>query len=128
MENNLSEKIKELEERINELESRRVHQADITPSSVHDRHIYLGERTQGDIIYIDSENRLKLLNAGTSGGVLVTGGSGANPSWSTPDTGWSVTNKTEDKTLDCNVGSVDVVADVLGTLIDVLKSIGIISS
>jgi hypothetical protein len=106
----------------------RVHQSMIIPGAVTDRHIGLGERAQGDILYIDSVKRLKLLNAGTSGGALITGGSDANPAWSTPDTGWAVTNKEEDKTLDCNVNDTLVTSDVVGTLIDVLISIGILSA
>ena len=89
-----------------EIDKLRIHQSQIIPSAVKDRHLDLGERAQGDILYIDSEKRLKLLNAGTSGGALITGGSGADPAWSTPDTGWAVTNKTEDKTLDCNVNDL----------------------
>lgn len=42
-------------------------------------------------------------------------------------TGWSVTNKTTDTTLDCN-GTLDQVADVLGTLVDQLILHGIISA
>lgn len=128
MEEDLRKQIEELENRVRELEQKRIHQSDIIPASVRENHIYLGERAQGDIIYVDSSDRLSLLNAGTSGGALITGGADADPAWSTPDTGWAITNKTSDKTLDCNVGDVNVVADVLGTLVDVLISIGIISA
>ena len=38
--------------------------------------------TQGDIVYRDGSG-LARLGAGTSGQVLQTGGSGANPSWTT---------------------------------------------
>ena len=38
--------------------------------------------TQGDILYRDASG-LQRLGAGTSGQVLQTGGSGANPSWTT---------------------------------------------
>ena len=38
--------------------------------------------TQGDILYRDGSG-LQRLAAGTSGQVLQTGGSGANPSWTT---------------------------------------------
>ena len=38
--------------------------------------------TQGDILYRDGSG-LQRLGAGTSGQVLQTGGSGANPSWTT---------------------------------------------
>jgi len=111
-----------------EMDKIRVHQSMIIPGAVKERHIDLDTRAQGDIIYIDSEKRLKLLTAGTSGGALITGGSDADPAWSTPDTGWAITNKTEDKTLDCNVGDTLVTSDVVGTLIDVLISIGILSA
>ena len=38
--------------------------------------------TQGDILYRDGSG-LQRLGAGTSGQVLQTGGTGANPSWTT---------------------------------------------
>ena len=41
--------------------------------------------TQGDILYRDASG-LQRLGAGTSGQVLQTGGSGANPSWTTVST------------------------------------------
>lgn len=44
------------------------------------------------------------------------------------DSGWAVTNKTEDKTLDCNVNDALVLGDVLGTLIDVLITKGILTA
>jgi hypothetical protein len=44
------------------------------------------------------------------------------------DSGWAVTNKVEDKTLDCNVNDALVVGDVLGTLIDVLIAKGILTT
>jgi len=43
-------------------------------------------------------------------------------------TGWEITNKTEDRTLDCDGGDIAVVSDVLGTLIDDLKTKGILSA
>lgn len=43
-------------------------------------------------------------------------------------TGWAVTNKTTDRTLDCNVGDTLVTSDVLGTLIDDLIAKGILSA
>lgn len=43
-------------------------------------------------------------------------------------TGWSVTNKTSDRTFDCNVNDTLVTSDVLGTLIDDLIAKGILSS
>ena len=42
--------------------------------------------------------------------------------------GWTVTNKTEDRTLDCDCDDTAVLGDVLGTLIDDLISKGIIES
>lgn len=43
-------------------------------------------------------------------------------------TGYAITNKTSDKTLDCNATSIDELADVLGTLIDDLKTYGILGA
>jgi hypothetical protein len=43
-------------------------------------------------------------------------------------TGWSVSNVTTDKTFDANSTSIDEVADVLGTLIDYLKTTGILAA
>ena len=93
-----------------EIEKVRVHQSMIIQSAVKDRHIDLGERASGDMIKVDSEKRLVLMNS------------------SIPDTGWAITNKTEDKTLDCNVNDTLVTSDVLGTLIDTLISIGLLSA
>ena len=45
--------------------------------------------TQGDILYRDGSG-LQRLGAGTSGQVLQTGGTGANPSWT--DAGGDVTS------------------------------------
>lgn len=42
-------------------------------------------------------------------------------------TGWAVSNKTTDKTLDCD-GTLDQVADVLGTLIDTLKAMNLLGA
>lgn len=111
-----------------EMDKIRIHQSMIIPNAVKERHLDLGIRAQGDIIYVDSDKRLKLLKAGTNGGALITGGASANPAWSTPDTGWAVTNKDEDKTLDCNVNDTLVTSDVVGTLIDVLIDMGILSA
>ena len=93
-----------------EIDKLRVHQSMIIPGAVTDQHLGLGERTAGDMLYIDSELRLKLFNAGI------------------PNSGWAVTNKTEDKTLDCNVNDTLVTSDVLGTLIDTLISMGVLSA
>ena len=122
----LKELIREVVEE--ELDKYRVHQAAIIPRAVKERHLDFGVRAQGDIVYIDSAKRIKLLVPGTSGGALITGGADANPAWSTPNTGWAITNKTADKTLDCNVNDTLVTSDVVGTLVDVLISIGILSA
>jgi hypothetical protein len=42
------------------------------------------------------------------------------------DTGWTVTNETTDKVLDADVTTLNELADVVGTLIEQLKSYGII--
>ena len=42
--------------------------------------------------------------------------------------GWEVTNKTEDRTLDCNCDDTAVLGDVLGTLIDDLITKGTLES
>ena len=110
-----------------EMDRIRIHQSMIIPRAVKERHIDLGTRAQGDIIYIDSSKRIVRLAAGTSGGALITGGSGANPAWSTPDTGWATTNNTPDKTIDAD-GAVAEIGDGLTTLIDTLISIGILSA
>jgi len=44
------------------------------------------------------------------------------------DTGWNVTNETTDKSYDADITSVDELADVLGTLIELLKTKGILGS
>lgn len=49
---------------------------------------------------------------------------GATPA--AQSTGWTITNKTEDKVLDCDATSIDELADVLGTLIDQLKTHGLL--
>jgi len=67
-----------------EIEKTRVHQSMVIPGAIKDRHLDFGERTAGDLIYLDSEKRLKFLNAGI------------------PNTGWAITNKSEDKTLSCS--------------------------
>lgn len=41
-------------------------------------------------------------------------------------TGWTVTNETSDKVLDADSTTLDEVADVLGTLIETLKTVGIL--
>jgi hypothetical protein len=42
------------------------------------------------------------------------------------DTGWTITNKTLDRILDCDNYTTDELADVVGTLVDALKATGII--
>ena len=42
--------------------------------------------------------------------------------------GWIVTNKTEDRTLDCDCDDTAVLGDVLGTLINDLIEKGVLSS
>lgn len=44
------------------------------------------------------------------------------------DTGWTITNKTSDRVLDCNSTSIDELADVVGTLVDQLKSYGLLGA
>lgn len=46
---------------------------------------------------------------------------------SSPQTGWAVTNKTEDRTIDAN-GAVAEIGDGLATLIDDLIAKGVISA
>ena len=48
--------------------------------------------TQGDLIYRDGSG-LQRLGAGTSGQLLTTGGTGANPSWTTVDSGGVIQTK-----------------------------------
>ena len=53
--------------------------------------------TQGDILYRDESGLQRLATLGTSGQVLQTGGSGANPSWTTMSGGGLI--KLADSTL-----------------------------
>jgi len=46
----------------------------------------------------------------------------------TQSTGWSATNVTTDKTFDANATTIDELADVVGTLIDTLKTMGVIGA
>ena len=48
--------------------------------------------TQGDLLYRDGSG-LQRLGAGTSGQLLTTGGTGANPSWTTVDSGGVIQTK-----------------------------------
>ena len=43
-------------------------------------------------------------------------------------TGWAVTNVTEDKVYDADLTTVNELADVLGTLVDALKTANIIAA
>lgn len=51
---------------------------------------------------------------------------GATPA--AQSTGWNISNSSTDKTFDADSTSIDELADVLGTLIDYLKSIGILGA
>ena len=42
--------------------------------------------------------------------------------------GWAVSNKTVDRTLDCDAGDINALSDVVGTLIDDLKTKGILGA
>jgi hypothetical protein len=68
----------------------------------------------------------------TTGQPYVYNGSAwlAMTGWGTAaqSTGWSVSNKTATKILNCNATTVDELADVVGTLIDTLKSANIIGA
>lgn len=44
------------------------------------------------------------------------------------DTGWTITNETTDRVLDCDVTTINELADVVGTLIEQLKTYGILGS
>ena len=112
MDENQKHELKELIREVveEELDKYRVHQSAIIPRAVKERHLDFGVRTAGDLLKVDSEKRIVLMNSGI------------------PDTGWAITNKTEDKTLNCNVGDTLVTSDVLGTLIDVLIAMGILSA
>ena len=70
--------------------------------------------TQGDILYRDGSG-LQRLAAGTNGQALLTGGSGANPSWGTLSSDWvkiAQTNITSD------TASVDFIHGTGGVVID----------
>lgn len=60
--------------------------ATIADNSVDGTDISLGSDTQGDVMYYDGTNWVRLA-AGTSGQVLETQGAGFNPVWATDDTG-----------------------------------------
>jgi hypothetical protein len=73
------------------------------------------------------------LMAGLGGTGLIRGNSNDQLGFfgTTPtarSTGWSVTNVTSDKTYDANSTTINELADVLGTLIDELKTKGLIGA
>ena len=43
-------------------------------------------------------------------------------------TGWAISNKTADKVLDCNVTTIDELADLVGTIVDTLKDYGLFAA
>jgi len=59
--------------------------AQLANNAVSGSKIELGSDAQGDIMYYDGTNYVRLA-AGTSGQVLTTGGSGANPAWAADST------------------------------------------
>ena len=67
--------------RSQEIENGTIVGTDIAANSIDGTKLALGSDTQGDIMYYDSANWVRL-GPGTAGLALVTGGAGANPSWS----------------------------------------------
>ena len=67
--------------RSQEIENGTIVGTDIANNSIDGTKIALGSDAQGDIMYYDGTNWVRL-GAGTSGYALTTGGSGANPTWS----------------------------------------------
>lgn len=132
----LKEQLKDLEDRIRTLEGKRIFQQDLVPDVVKMRHVGEGVRfirsglvsklptaekpMQGSALYWATDTNTLYIYNGTAW-VLI-------PLTSAISTGWAVTNKTEDKTLDCNVNDALVLGDVLGTLIDTLVAQGILSA
>ncbi len=86
--------------------------AQIADNAVSGSKIELGSDAQGDIMYYDGTNYVRLA-AGTSGQVLTTGGSGANPAWAADST---------------NVGNTAVGGDVTGTVSNITIPTGAITS
>ena len=66
--------------RSQEIENGSIVGTDIAANSIDGTKLALGSDTQGDIMYYDSANWVRL-GPGTSGLALVTGGASANPSW-----------------------------------------------
>ncbi len=61
---------------------------------------WIGSAAQGDILYRGASG-WERLGAGTSGNILQTNGTGANPSWVSPPSGsnpWTLVKKTADET------------------------------
>ena len=67
--------------RSQEIENGTIVGTDIAANSIDGTKLALGSDTQGDIMYYDSANWVRL-GPGTAGLALTTGGAGANPSWS----------------------------------------------
>lgn len=90
--------------------------------------LYIKNVTTGGIEITGSGISVKL-----DGTTLVVSGSGLKvcatlENLSTPDTGWAVTNVTEDKDFDADATSTAELADVLGTLITLLINKGVLSA
>lgn len=70
--------------------------------------------------------------ASGAGSILIAGSTGQIGFFgATPvaqSTGWSVTNETTTKTFDADATSIDELADVLGTLIEYFKTIGLLGA
>jgi len=66
--------------RSQEIENLSIVGTDIAANSIDGSKIALGSDTQGDVMYYDGANWVRLA-AGTAGQQLQTGGTGANPSW-----------------------------------------------
>ncbi len=102
-------------------------------------------RLQGNIGNVDSPSaRLHIRGAGTTSsttGLLVENSGGTanltirddgafafrGGTVGLADSGWSVTNKTAARTLDCDSVTIDGIADIVGTLLDALKAKGILT-
>lgn len=84
----------------------------------------------GDDIYLpDGEN---LIFGTVTGTKIGTGTTQKIGFWNTTpvvqNTSWSVSNAASDKSFDANATTLDEIADVLGTLIDTLKTYGILGA
>ena len=71
--------------RSQEIENGTIVGTDIADNSIAGTKLALGSDAQGDVMYYDGSNWARL-GVGTSGHVLKTAGSGANPSWVDPST------------------------------------------